>query len=214
MYRYEVTAAVKTAIENHTGKSHFYKEGLKFFINENKRNTPINYWDASTDSFPIKSLDDICWELFSTDFAAQSTEVPELEHIQKTQTYLGSNNIVLLEFGFNFIATANGDTNGDLLLPVKYLRGSGFETEDNVFGDSITVQIVDVDNVLGAGAGYVASVFGQNVQIPKGGLFTVLSESISSPIPSGLYFRVIYHSAGTVNNVKVRVNCRGYNDVI
>jgi len=136
------------------------------------------------------------------------------EYIQKTQMYLGAVSIKLLEFGFNFVATKTTVTDNDLLLPVKYMRGAGVETENHEFGDWVTVQMVDVDNVLGAGAGYVADQFGKEVQIPKSGLFTVLSESLSSAIPAGLYIRIKYNSVGTVNDVKVRCNCRGYNDVL
>jgi len=212
MSRYEVSLDVKVAIEGLTQKHHFYEDLGHYYIDESKRWLSINYYDSVTDSYPTKTLDQICQDLYSTDFSAQSTIVAEKPVILRTQTYIGSHNIVLREFGYNFIATANTNTAGDMVLPVKYLRGAGFETEDHVFGDSITVQIVDKDNVLGYGAGLVVNTFGQTIQIPRTGFFTVLSEAISSAIPTGLYFRVIYHSVGTTS-VKMRVNCRGYNDV-
>lgn len=132
--------------------------------------------------------------------------------VQKTQQHIGADSIALLEFGFNFTAPKNSTSDNDKLLPVKYLRGAGIECEDHEFGDSITVQIVDADNILGYGAGFVLNEFGNEVQIPVSGLFKVLSESISNAIPTGVYIRMKYKSVGTTNDVKVRVNCRGYND--
>lgn len=144
--------------------------------------------------------------------SAHDGEPIEHENIQKVQTHIGAVNIKLLEFGFGFVATKETDTNGDKLLPVKYLRGAGVEAENHVFGDHVTVQIIDKDGLYYP-AGTVLDVFGSEVYIPKTGLFTVLSDSISNGMPPGLYMRVIYHSAGTVLDVNVRVNCRGYNDV-
>lgn len=74
MYRYEVTATVKADIEGVTKKSHFYNYLGKFYINEDKKDLSINYYDSVADSFPTKTLDGICQDLYATDFASQSTE--------------------------------------------------------------------------------------------------------------------------------------------
>ena len=74
MYRYEVALSVKNDIENVTKKSHFYTEAGKYYINEDARNVAINYYDLATDSYPTKTLDDICQDLYTTDFDAQSTQ--------------------------------------------------------------------------------------------------------------------------------------------
>ena len=180
------------------------------------------YWHLpETESAPTTCPTDTAHTITAGSVAIAEVIDP---NIQKSQIKIGEDEISLLEFGYNFTAAKNSITDHDKLLPIKYIRGCWVEAIDQEFGDNIRVQIIDKDGVgvtLGwysqaqfdaMGNIFVASEFGTNVQIPTNGIYTVVSESRSKAMASGLYVRVKYDSKGVTNDVKVKFNCRGYND--
>ncbi|MEK7093284.1 MAG: hypothetical protein AAB927_02260 [Patescibacteria group bacterium] len=87
----------------------------------------------------------------------------------------------------------------------RKLNGGFMFAIDAAFGDQVTFQIVDVDNILGYGAGVVLDEFltwsidpreQLNLDLPYG-----------SDIPEGFYIRGIYQSVGTAD-VKVAINMK------
>lgn len=76
-----------------------------------------------------------------------------------------------------------------------------------VAGDSVTCQVIDKDNILGYGAGFVLNQFvttwylvpGQNLQWD----FTV---NYPAKVYAGLWIRVIYNSVGTETDPWVAIN--------
>lgn len=74
----------------------------------------------------------------------------------------------------------------------KILTGAWWKTKNSYWGDYITMQIVDVDNILGFGAGTILNQF-----IKKWYMIDelVMSERANgSLLPAGLYIRIIYTS--------------------
>lgn len=74
MYRYEVTESVKNDINGVVGRPLFYNDGGKFYIDDPNHEKSIQYWDSATDSVVVKTLDDICQDLYSSDFDINSTQ--------------------------------------------------------------------------------------------------------------------------------------------
>jgi hypothetical protein len=117
-------------------------------------------------------------------------------------------------FGFKFTATKNTETSFDhkLIQDVR-LRGGAVETEGHVMGDKADLSIVDVDNILGFGAGLVVALYFDGWNIPKSGVVDVLEPTMGDNVPKDLYVRCIYTSVGDTDDVKVGVNLRAYRDV-
>ena len=63
-------------------------------------------------------------------------------------------------------------------------------------GDKMTFQVVDVDNVLGYGANTVITEYISSMPVPPWNHERNLESPTAALIPSGLYLRVVYQSAG------------------
>lgn len=74
MFRYLVTTAVRDSINGVIGRPIFYQDGTGWYIDSPKHLSQFTYYDAGTDQNITRSLDQICQDLYTTDFAAQSTE--------------------------------------------------------------------------------------------------------------------------------------------
>lgn len=116
--------------------------------------------------------------------------------------------------GNGVIATAekNSTTNIDFLIPGAlgssvYINGAVAFTKDAVFGDYASADIVDVNNILGYGAGLVLAQY-----VPKWYINPSSELDISTPyagkVPAGIFIRVAYTSVGLINDVGVAVNYR------
>lgn len=135
------------------------------------------------------------------------------EKLQDQRMVLSANGVKLNAFGFKFTATKSVKTTHDHLLSDTFrLRGGILEADKNVFGDLISLSIVDVDNILGYGAGFVVASYFSNWNMPKAGYYEILEVSLGDPIPPGLYIRVEYDSVGSTDDVEVGINFRAYKD--
>lgn len=104
-------------------------------------------------------------------------------------------------------ATKNTTTNIDFKLPAKlWLDGGAILTKDPVFGDWFQVQIVDVDNILGGGAGQVLKNYINKWYIHPDISLLELNGSYAGEVLKDLYIRIKYHSIGTVTDVTVAIN--------
>lgn len=104
-------------------------------------------------------------------------------------------------------ATAGQATNIDYqLTETRYINGVHLMLKDHVYGDTIDFKVVDMDNILGYGAGVVLDTFGTawNVASDSEAQFPVVL-SYPAQLVQGLYIRVVYHSTGE-SNVQVRAN--------
>lgn len=110
--------------------------------------------------------------------------------------------------GYSSAATLGATTNHNFAVGAedRYMNGLVILLKDHVFGDTMALQVVDVDNLLGFGAGAMLNEFGTSWNVAgdqqNQGL---ISFPYNAKINAGLYLRVVYTSTGTVE-VKVRVN--------
>lgn len=96
---------------------------------------------------------------------------------------------------FSFTAIKNISTTYDFLLDQAYaLKGGSFYSEDSIPGDYIKCQIVDVDNVLGYGAGFVVAEYIDKWYVYALQQIHINNEFVGVMPVSGLYFRVVYTS--------------------
>ena len=89
----------------------------------------------------------------------------------------------------------------------RFINGLEFIVNNHVFGDSAKFQVVDVDNLLGYGAGLVLDEFGTDWYVAED---TQRQGPYILPYPAlvsvGLYLRIVYNSVGTVNDVDLKIN--------
>lgn len=105
-------------------------------------------------------------------------------------------------------ATAGTTTNIDLKLTDDHLiTGAVFMRKAGVWGDTVKMQVVDVDNMLGYGAGTVLNQFIDWVlpDAPAAGMEITFQVPYPAKIITGLYLRVVYTSTGA-NDVGVGVD--------
>jgi hypothetical protein len=110
--------------------------------------------------------------------------------------------------GFRGTATAGTTTNIDFAIGAedRHISGLSLMLVNHAEADTIGLSIVDVDNILGYGAGVVLKTFAQtwNVDHEKSHQGTN-SFNFVAKILAGLYIRVSYVSTGGTN-VTVKLN--------
>jgi hypothetical protein len=109
--------------------------------------------------------------------------------------------------GFAFTATAGTTTDHDYKLTAARLVEAPFLIcKGHAWGDYIRFQVVDVDNILGYGAGAVLDEFATTWYLDDS-MQTQRPVDLwySAEVVSGLYIRVKYTSVGG-SNVDVKVN--------
>jgi hypothetical protein len=108
--------------------------------------------------------------------------------------------------GIAFTATAGASTSYDYKLTEgRLIDGTRLILKNHVFGDSVKFQVVDVDNILGYGAGVVLDEFADSwfvVEDRQDQHETRLP--YSAEVIANLYLRIIYASVGGTN---VLVQC-------
>jgi len=97
------------------------------------------------------------------------------------------------------------NTGQDESFTSKYIWGGKLITKNAVHGDYAVFLIVDVDNILGYGAGFIAKEYIKKVFIDPDRTMEFKSFS-PGEIPIGLYLRCKYTSIGTENDVKAYIN--------
>jgi len=110
--------------------------------------------------------------------------------------------------GLSGIAVKTTTTNIDYkLTEERWINGIRLILEKHVDGDKVDFQVVDVDNILGYGAGFLLDEFGKDWWVDSQ-LCTQPDVIVSYParILANLYLRIKYHSVGTVDDVQVRAN--------
>jgi hypothetical protein len=110
-----------------------------------------------------------------------------------------------------FRGTAIAGTTTAINFPIgvedRHMNGIRLILLNHVEADTIGLQVVDIDNVLGYGAGIVLKTFGINWNIDSGvsdqGRDTY---NFVAKLPAGVYVRLNYTSNGSVD-VTVKLNC-------
>ena len=113
----------------------------------------------------------------------------------------------------NQTVTKNQLTNIDWLIPQtaylgtnkqSYMDGIEYLADKAVAGDYMKFQIVDVDNILGYGAGFVADEFGDDWGVMPNTPTTI--RLYKAKLIPGLYIRIKYTSTGTTDDVTFVAN--------
>jgi len=120
-----------------------------------------------------------------------------------------ANNVLGYYKGVTGIVVAGSTTNLDYLVNDDcFITGGIFLCEGHIFGDNVTLQVVDIDNIMGFGAGTVLGEYIKNWYL-QSDVQLQFSENIHYPakIKAGLYLRVIYASTGS-NQIKASINYR------
>lgn len=76
-------------------------------------------------------------------------------------------------------------------------------------GDSITISLVDKDNIMGQGANYVIGVYADSIYVFPNASMEILELSISDPLSTGLYFKIDYTNT-IITPCKVILNLFAY----
>jgi hypothetical protein len=106
--------------------------------------------------------------------------------------------------GFTFTATANAASNHDFKFTEDtWLYGGIMYSGNYVAGDWVKQQIIDIDNILGAGANYVVKEFVHKWFILPGQ--NDVRVAIPTEVPSGLYLRIVYTATGAAPDVSVNI---------
>lgn len=109
-----------------------------------------------------------------------------------------SNVVVYNQRGVKGTCAAGKVTTIDLkMLDDVYLTGGVLLAKNAAFGDFCDMQVVDVDNIMGYGAGAVLRQFVTNYFMDDS---SVNQGAFDLPYPAkiitGLYMRLVYHSTG------------------
>lgn len=108
--------------------------------------------------------------------------------------------------GVAFTASPGTTTTNDYkLTSARLIDGIQFLAKDHIFGDSVSVSVVDVDNVIGYGPGVVLDTFATGWFLSESQDQGQIRLPYSAEVISGLYLRVVYVSVGA-SSVQVKYN--------
>lgn len=110
--------------------------------------------------------------------------------------------------GFSGTAAANTTTDIDFKFPQeRWLSGGALFVKGGNWGDTCTIQIVDVDNILGFGANTVLREFITNFAICDDSQFQIRIEvPYVSVVPQDIYMRIKYTNNNATNSCQVACN--------
>ena len=148
---------------------------------------------------------------FTTNFQPNGNQPLKTNVVQQ----LGADSVSICPFGTMFNAPANQTTTFDLKFTnTVYLKGGIMYASPGNVGDTITVQVVDKDNITGAGAGTVLATYVNGWYVIPEDMNAVEDVSLSQPMVSGLYVRFIYTNSSAITNSNVIINLLAYNGTI
>ena len=99
--------------------------------------------------------------------------------------------------GVLYSVPAGASVGFDLLLDQAVrLHGGDYWVRGPALGDSMSFQVVDVNDVLGGGAGAVVTEYVTDLPVAPWDHARELQSPTAAVIPAGLYLRVIYRSTG------------------
>lgn len=94
--------------------------------------------------------------------------------------------------------TKGTTTNIDFQLTTdRYLNGANFYVQNSTMGDYVAFQVVDVDNLLGYGAGLVLSTWVIKWYVPPN-TWCMITSPTAGLVNTGFYLRVVYNSVAGV----------------
>ena len=128
---------------------------------------------------------------------------------------MGADTLTLCPFGVSFTAAANQVTTFSYTLTAAtYLKGGVLYVTPGTMGDQLTVQIVDVNNVLGYGANFVVATYVNGWYVIPSLQNTIEDISVSALIPAGLCVNFLYANVSTTQATQVVVNLLSYTGTV
>lgn len=89
------------------------------------------------------------------------------------------------------------------------LQGGTYWARGATAGDTVSFAVVDVDNVLGGGAGAVVSEYVKGLPVAPWDHHMELTSTAAGMIPAGLYLRITYTNTGA-SPVQLGITYRWY----
>ena len=151
--------------------------------------------------------------------SAYVNEAPMVQTvIPKFIQQLGTDSVSICPFGTLFTAAPNQITTYDYELQnTVYLKGSVLYSSPGNIGDSVSLQIIDKNNIVGAGGSpenpTILGTFVNNWYVIPQDMNEVEDIAISNVIPQGLYIRLIYNNSSSTPS-QVIVNMIAYQGVL
>ncbi len=128
-----------------------------------------------------------------------------LEYAEKIEEVITFGGKKVANEGFSFTATAGQITTYNYKFNYHILVGQGFmHTENQHIKDNITLELTDVDNVLGYGAGFVLHAYCREYPVSPNGTTVIKNKAYTESDLKYLYMVVKYESFGTTD---VDCNC-------
>lgn len=151
----------------------------------------------------------------ATDFETNYKTSGNSQAKERVIQVLGKDNLSLSPRASIFTVPKGTTYNYDKQLDATLVvRGGILFTQDGIVGDSLKVQVIDKDDVLGLGATPGSPiVLGQYVKewfVMPGIRNELVDISISQTLMAGLYFRYIYTSTSLLVNPTVILNLLAY----
>ena len=111
-------------------------------------------------------------------------------------------------YGINFEPLVNADTQsvGKSISTEVDIIGVQWYTRNAEFGDYATLEIIDIDNILGQGEDFKAGDFGEEIQIFPESPLDMVDQFVCKTLPSGLYLQVKYHAVDSGSTRQMQVN--------
>lgn len=157
MYRYEVTSSVKSDIENVIGRPYFYEDDSKYYIDSPKHQVAIQYFHAPTDQIKSETLDQICQDLYSSDFSANSTqseissrEEVEVKYHPPFAAKVTQDGKKLFRRVHGVTHTLSGDTQFNITVPYIQCKINKLEILWAPEGLCVDLEVFDSHNYIGS----------------------------------------------------------------
>ena len=128
--------------------------------------------------------------------------------LHRNRAFANTDGLKFRGTGTTGTATKNTTTNFDYeLTEDRYINGVEIFLQDQEWGDTLKLQVIDIDNILGYGANTVLDEFGTNWNIAtdceRQGPYILPYPAL---VYKDIYLRYVYVSTGTTNDVKFKAN--------
>jgi hypothetical protein len=128
--------------------------------------------------------------------------------LHRNRAFANTDGLKFRGTGIKGTATKNTVTDFDYKMPEdRYINGTETFLQNQEWDDSIKLQVIDIDNILGYGANFVLDEFGKDWNIATD---TERQGPYILPYPAlvykDLYVRMKYDATGITNDVKFKIN--------
>lgn len=167
------------------------------------------YWLKAFDgNFSLECfLDKPLAENFETNYKSLGNKSPKLKVLSEpadiSMTMFNATSVVEISAGAEVNIDFLLEQQGEELIQIVY--GGTLYTENSSFADYVRFQVIDLDNVLGYGAGTVLKEYIKKAYLNQNGNFSEYDDA-GAEIPVGIYLRCIYKSEKETGTTKVKIN--------